>query len=183
MQKIFKQSGFTILETIISLGIVMIGMIGVASLSRQNISAQNSNRNFLLASVLAQEAVELVRNQRDTNQRNGWDWQTGDGIDPYTDILQDDGFGNDNYTIQYDGEIDPGVNLIDNAVLYITPGGYYVHDNGGGANTLTPFKRLITITDDDNPNFNFIEFNVLVKWSERGNNHNYQVDARLYDWW
>jgi Tfp pilus assembly protein PilV len=186
MHKIIKQSGFTILETIISLGIVMIGMIGVASLSRQNIVAQNSNRNFLLASVLAQEAVELVRNQRDTNQRNGWDWQIGDGVDSNTNIIQDN-----TYTIDYR---DSGFNSatinntadnidVDEAKLYIdSVDNFYVHDSGGG-NTETPFRRLVTITDDDDPNFNFIEFNVVVKWNERGSDHKYQVDARLYDWW
>jgi type II secretory pathway pseudopilin PulG len=178
MHKIIKQSGFTILETIISLGIVMIGMIGVASLSRQNISAQNSNRNFLLASVLAQEAVELVRNQRDTNQRNATDnWKTGDSAFSNSDIIQDG-----TYVIQYNGNIKDTDNIDDTeTVLYLDlVDNYYVHESGGG-NIETPFRRLIEVTEDVGGDF--ISLVVTVKWNERGSNHEYQVDARLYDWW
>lgn len=174
-----NQKGFTVLETIVALGIVMVGLLGVASLSRQNIAAQGSNKNFFLASVLAQEAVELVRNQRDNNWRAGAsDWQTGGNAGANTDILQD--LDNYNYGIQYDGDIRETINNIDDARLYLDSGGNYVYDSTG--NTETPFYRLVTI-DSANSDSDHIEFNVVVKWNEQSRSSEYRVDARLYNWW
>ncbi len=172
MYKIFKQSGLTILEVIVSLGIVMVGMLGVATLSQQNIVAQNINKSSLLSAVLAQEAVELIRNKRDTNQWNNWDWLTGDGSND-TDILQDG-----TYVIQYDGSIYDTDDIDDTETqLYITPAGYYVHESSG--NTATSFRRLVTIVD----NTDYIDVVVEVQWNERGRNHEYEINTRLYDWW
>lgn len=176
MNIVFKQSGLTMLEVIFSMGIVMVGMLGVVTLLQQNIVAQNINKNSLLSAALAQETVELLRNQRDTNQRNESDnWLTGDSAGTDSDILQDG-----TYVISYDGTIDDTVDDFshDGTILYLdSSDNYYIHESAG--NSLTPFRRLVTVVD----NTANIDITVEVRWSERGRDHDYKIDARLYDWW
>ena len=78
MKKGNKQSGFSILEIIVIVFIVSLGLLGILSLTTQNIRVQYINKNNLIASQLAQEGLELVRNIRDTNWTiEGSNWDTG----------------------------------------------------------------------------------------------------------
>ena len=61
-----NNKGFTILEAAIALGIVVMGLFGVVALLTQNLQTQSINRDSIVASLLAQEGLELVRNARDT---------------------------------------------------------------------------------------------------------------------
>src|SRR3989338_3959528 len=129
--KIIKNnSGISILEVIVAILIITIGMVGVLSLVIQNIQAQYINKNILIASGLAQEGLELVRNIRDLNWLtlgNAWNQSiVGDGT----------------YAVDYRGRIsiNAAVNLISDADarLYINDiNGLYTHTPTG--NTATNF--------------------------------------------
>jgi len=170
-----KHKGFTILEVTVALGILTMGLLGISSLIVQNLQAQNINQNYLIASMLAQEGAELVRNKRDYNWlKFTWDkWNTGD--DANYDILQAAGGGT--YILDYTGAINAGVNDISvaGARLWISPGGFYDHDNTG---LYTPFSRLVTVVD----NGDSIEVEVDIQWQEKGRTHNYKLDFELYNW-
>ncbi|MDO8667516.1 MAG: hypothetical protein Q7K35_00250 [bacterium] len=74
--KFYNNRGISIVEVIVATMIITMGMIGVSSLVIQNIQVQYINKNVLIASGLAQEGLELVRNTRDLNwltPSNGWD--------------------------------------------------------------------------------------------------------------
>src|SRR3989338_8844037 len=139
--KIIKNnSGISILEVIVATLIITIGMVGVLSLVIQNIQAQYINKNVLIASGLAQEGLELVRNVRDLNwlmPGNSWDQDIVGTPSDHT------------YTINYDGSINSAVNLISDAGarLYINNTSYlYTHASAGA--TATGFYRLITVIDN-----------------------------------
>jgi prepilin-type N-terminal cleavage/methylation domain-containing protein len=59
--------GFTLVETIVAIYVLLIGIVGAMSLAQQNISAIGISRDRLIATNLAQEGIELIRNKRDTN--------------------------------------------------------------------------------------------------------------------
>src|SRR3990172_140667 len=81
--------GFTIIEVIIAISLVNIGLLAISSLVIQNIQTQDINREYIIASMLAQEGLELARNIRDNNWRNDIDWKYGNGVNSATDIVQD----------------------------------------------------------------------------------------------
>jgi hypothetical protein len=126
----------------------------------KNIQLENMNKNGLIASQLAQEGLELVRNKRDSNWLTGADW--------FNDLIGDGTYGLDAFSniINYSS--------IDEAVLRINSEGVYNHSDGDD----TKFKRLITASN----NSDNISVSCLVQWSERGKDYQYQADTILYNW-
>ena len=168
------------MELMVVLTIIVFGLLGVSSLVIQNLQAQSVNKEYLIASMLAQEGLELVRNQRDNNWLDqADDWLLGEnGADSDTDLLRDG-----SYKIDYRGFAN-AVNTpdaIDTATnanrLYEDASGYYTTVNTGNA---TPYYRLIHITGSQGDDF--IGASSTVMWENRGNTRTYQVDAILYDW-
>jgi hypothetical protein len=162
------------------LSVISIGMLGIVSLVIQNMQAQNVNQSYLVASMLAQEGLELVRNIRDENWVQGRDWKLGGGAGSVTDIIQDGTlFVNGTYAIDKRGEIYDATDDVDlitdsGARLYLN-GGFYDHVDTGER---TPFSRLITVTDHGE----YVDVNALVEWFERGRKHDYEAATVLYNW-
>ncbi|MBA3047479.1 prepilin-type N-terminal cleavage/methylation domain-containing protein [Patescibacteria group bacterium] len=162
--QIYKCAGFSLLEVMIAVLIITMGMIGVLSLVLQNIQVQYINKNDLIASQLAQEGLELVRNIRDEN------WLDGNAYD--SGIV-----GDGTYTIDYTFAINDLINSIDDvgAKLNINGAGFYIH----GAGSATPFYRLITVDDSSAEH---LKVECKVRWSERSRTHDYTAATLLYDW-
>lgn len=167
-----NQSGFSILEVVLALGIISIGLLGVSSLVIQNLQVQNINRDYLIASMLAQEGLELVRNIRDEN------WLIGPVTVPWdTDITTNcDG----TFIVNYNGTVDCDPDDIDDPSpdetrLYLH-NGFYIHNSAG---TPTQFYRLISATKPDD---HIIEVSSTVRWRERGRTHDYVAETHLYNW-
>src|SRR3989338_4478804 len=59
--------GFTLLETIVAVSILVTAIVGPFSLASQSINAQGRAKNNLIAANLAQEGLELFRNYRANN--------------------------------------------------------------------------------------------------------------------
>lgn len=158
-----QRNGFSVLEVMIAVAIITMGMIGVLSLVLQNIQVQYVNKNNLIASQLAQEGLELVRNIRDEN------WLDGNAY--YLGIIEDG-----TYTIDYTFATNDLIDLIDDsgAKLNIDATGFYTH-NAGDA---TPFYRLVTVSD----NIDYLEVECKVRWYERNRVHDYIATTLLYDW-
>lgn len=173
-----NNSGFSILEVSIVLGVISIGLLGVFSLVMQNIQVQRTSKNMLVASMLAQEGLELTRNLRDTNwvlDSENWDENIYD---------------NEHFIIDYTGSmtsiIDSTPNdITDNigAKLYLTSQKFYTHDSGG--NTATQYYRLITvISGDKNGDGDIDNYQIKshVQWKEKQGLKNYIAITELYDW-
>jgi prepilin-type N-terminal cleavage/methylation domain-containing protein len=169
-----NKKGFSLLEVMLALGVITIGLTGVSSLVLQNIQVQEVNKNYLVASMLAQEGLELVRNVRDTNflkADSGYSWKNGIGPLGNTKDIVHGG----SYAIDYDLSIQNAASMdVDQTKLYINTG-KYTH-SGGNA---TPYRRLIKVID----NSDYVEVQANVQWSERGRKHNYLAVANLYNWW
>ncbi|MFH0923395.1 MAG: hypothetical protein V1825_01545 [Candidatus Falkowbacteria bacterium] len=158
-----QKNGFSVLEVLIAVLIITMGMIGVLSLVLQNIQVQHINKNNLIASQLAQEGIELVRNIRDTN------WLDGNAYDYGI-------AGDGTYTIDYTFTANDLINVINDsgAKLNINSAGFYTHSAGSA----TAFYRLITVSD----NTDYLEVECKVRWAERGRIHDYVATTLLYDW-
>jgi len=170
IEKLKVKKGFSMLEVIISLGIMTVGMMGVFSLIMQNHLIYNTNKNKFIAIALAQEGVELVRNYRDSNWLDEKLWDDN--------VKNDSTYIIDAYTI-----LDDSVDDISNAILYKDSENKYVHV--ATENTQTIFRRLIEVTEPNTgscPIGDCLKVRSWVRWGERGTDHDYDISVFLYKW-
>jgi len=60
-------SGFTLIETLVAIGVLLLSITGPLLLAKQGISTSVTVKNQLIASYLAQEGIEYIKNIRDQN--------------------------------------------------------------------------------------------------------------------
>jgi type II secretory pathway pseudopilin PulG len=170
-----SNGGFSIIEVVAAAGIIGFVMTGLVAITQTSIRAQTINKNALIASMLAQEGLELVRKIRDENWRNNRDWKTGAGAGSQSDILQDF-----DYTIEADGTIDDTADNVSDseAQLYSDANGYYTHASAG--NEPTGFYRIIEVSD--NGDYLSVVCRVLVIRGS-GIGYEYMASTLLFNWW
>ena len=81
-QHIHKESGFSLVETIIALGVLTVGALGMASVFAQGLQATATSPNELLATQKAAEAIETAR-----EAAGGQDVRIGGGATVIRDFL------------------------------------------------------------------------------------------------
>lgn len=62
-----KRRGFSLVEVLVSLMVLSLGLLGVSVLMVGNIKSANNAKDQVIASALAQEGIELVRNFKANN--------------------------------------------------------------------------------------------------------------------
>ncbi len=157
--------GFSILEVIIAIAIIMIGMTGVLSLVIQNGQVQTVNRDNLIASHLAQEGIELYRNLRDE------EWLVPGTWDPSSDVK---------IRLYFDGSVInvvTGLTGIDdnNAKLMIDGQGFYSH----AGTEYSGFRRIV---DVDIISAEETKVTSIVAWEIRGKEYQYSIDTIFFNW-
>lgn len=80
MKKNIKNSGFTLVETLVAIAIFTMSILALISILASGISNTNYAKEKMTASYLAQEGIEYMRNMRDTyvlynaaGAQAGWD--------------------------------------------------------------------------------------------------------------
>ncbi len=68
-----KKQGFTFIETLVAITVLLIAVVAPMSLSQEGIVAAKLAQDQIVAFYLAQEGVEVVRNMRDENRLSGDD--------------------------------------------------------------------------------------------------------------
>jgi len=76
-KNILKTRGFTLLETLVAISILIVAITATFSAAQSGLASAIEARDQVVAFYLAQEAVELVRNVRDENSLQGLPWLTG----------------------------------------------------------------------------------------------------------
>jgi len=170
--------GQTLIETIVAIGILTTGIIGGLSLAIFALGASDVAIKQIVATNLAREGIEIVRNMRDTNWLEGTLSDCSSGIghpnqDCYTSWA--DGFPGIPGKVIYRAVFNPGANTwsLDptgppNLKLYLQPDdGTYTHTGSGDA----PFRRQIDLSLDEDPPFSKDNPKLLVTsyvWWEQG---------------
>lgn len=153
INNLVRKRGFSIGEAILSVFILGITMLTILSLYSQGLHEFQDERDSIIASMLAQEGVEIARNIRDNN------WAKRDGITEITprafDLFDTDISTNSTkndcivsykpYSVNGDGEIiysNPAIDCNEsNYVLNINPNGFYTHESGSD----TKFRRRLLL--------------------------------------
>jgi len=170
------QRGFSILEVIITIFVIIVGIVGVYSLVPRIVAISFANKDKFIASQLAKEGMELTRNIRDSN----WLEQIGNPANLWDEGLVSDCGGVCNclsgcridYTML--GAPDPVLPVYSAAYLNIDGDGFYSYS---ASLTQTKFQRKITISKVLNQ---YLEVTVEVFWQP--DNSVFTVKERLYNW-
>lgn len=157
-----QRRGFTLMEVIVSLAIIITAIISIITLISFSISGIAANKSKIISFGLAQEGLEIVRNIRDnnwlSNKRLESNWR--------------DGLLAGNYIVQYNSA---SLVTFSSVPLKLNSNGFYQYSSG----TNTNFYRKIIISDVDANQFKTV---VEVTWQEKGRSQITKAESRLYNW-
>ena len=78
--KYSQYSAFSIIEVLIGIFVFSLGLVSIFAILASSLSINERNKNSIIASNLAREQIELLRNIRDTNYENVQVWNQKDPI-------------------------------------------------------------------------------------------------------
>jgi len=153
--------GFTLIETLVALVLITMAMGPVFILATSSVNVASRIEHNLIASNLAQEGIEVIRNIRDTN------W-TGEEV-----------FDNDLpvgvWRVQWDTG-GGGLMAVGSNPALKKNNGLYNYSTG----TDTVFRRTVTISK---PNSGELILISSVTWVERGSiDRTVNIESHLFDW-
>ena len=192
------QSGFTLLETVVALAVILAAVTGPVSLITRGLFTFSFSKNKIIASNLAQEGLEIVRLVRENNVAcdtvNGpavWQWNR----DPEGGMLTRARAGVDAASFT---TIRCGSATIATPRLSVSCSGPLLYETdpllenfgayGYRSGIATIFSRCVDITsppdspDGDIPASAQMDVIATVKWNERGAERSVVLRERLYDW-
>ncbi|MFA5021902.1 MAG: hypothetical protein WC508_02400 [Patescibacteria group bacterium] len=193
------QFGQSLLETIFAIGILLIVLAAILALVTSSVIGQKESESQIIANNLGREAIEAVRNIRDSNWLGNQQWDLG-LVDPvtasgYTAARADI---SDTGSWQLSFFSDQEINNKD--LLYVSPLGIYSHNPIGSEQSL--FSRHLTLesicqgkdlagnylaevikrTCDQTELKVGIKVKAIVQWQERGRLRQVVLDDLIYEW-
>lgn len=172
------RKGFTLLEVVVAIGILVIALGGAVSLIVLTRESEAVAKNNLTAAYLAREGMELVRNVRDDNYDNSASFHQDIATidDPYTYAFVIDAGGRTSISGVGSGKVNdaPVLNFVDQRYQYSSSPGFVA----------TPFRRLITTTYHaaSGGQSAYVDVKVEVSWSGDTKSRVYTLTSALYDW-
>ncbi len=151
-----KNKGFTLLEVLIAVFILAIGVGSAFASIGQTLVAGFLARDRFIASYLAQEGIEIVKNIRDSNWVAGISWNNR--------------LAPGEYGIDYKNNFAPSTTYLNREAT-----GFYSYSSG----TPTKFRRRIYLQQTDPAR---IKIEVVVEWQERGRTNNFRVVDIITNW-
>lgn len=153
--------GFTLVETVIAIGVAMFGLLSILSLNTSSLLVTEANEYQFLATQFAREGIETVRAIRDSNwlkyetdSTTAWNAGLVSGTD-YTAILQNPvtstylDFTTNSLSQTCTGASSSTYTCV--SIWYDTAQGYYYQTNStlfnpsGATVRATSFKRIIDL--------------------------------------
>lgn len=168
-----KPKGFTLLETIVALALIVTAAAGPFTLATRGVFAAKFARSKLVALNLAQEGMELVRQMRDNNVLGGHDWRGLSGSCPARCTRLADGFYQPDVFTAANGSAPP---IFSGAAMRFDEAtGLYGQSSGVG----TPFARVVGIST---PAADQMRVTSAVAWTESGIARQVRLEMVLYNW-
>lgn len=191
--------GFTLVETLVAVAILVAGIIGPLELISRSLHSAPFSKNNLIAYNLAQEGIELVRAIRDNNMLcdvNGggrtWNSDPGGGLlNGYFEFSTEypasfETISCSSYSFKTPRPIHRGLGTCNN-ILFIGGDGLYTYDPSG---TPSLFSRCVQVCspgggcgaslDPDIPNTDYMDIVSTIIWNEHGRDKSVILRDRLY---
>ncbi|MEK7127997.1 MAG: hypothetical protein AAB933_00330 [Patescibacteria group bacterium] len=166
------RSGFTLVETLIAVSIFTVSILALMSVLASGIANTNYAKRKMIASYLAQEGIEYVRNMRDTYVLYNDDWnkfsndlnQCNNGGD------QACGFGAVLYDIKR-------CNQLNDCKLYLENGNYSSTGSIDSGFVRKIWKEDIGSGQDDE-----VKIFSKVEWTQGSGNYEITFSENLFNW-
>jgi len=188
-----SSKGFTLIETIISITILAVAIIGPMTLSSQSIRASRDSRLHLEAVHLAEEGVEIIHNMRDNVSSNdttanrlvSTTWINASTC--ATGCVVDATSHNGGPTqIWSSGSLNPA-NTGTSVLCYDSNDGLYSPASGGGncsgtGVVVSPFRRIVTTAS---PSLHQMRITSVVSYTSTygGRMHYATATSDIYNWY
>ncbi|HEY0011193.1 MAG TPA: prepilin-type N-terminal cleavage/methylation domain-containing protein [Candidatus Paceibacterota bacterium] len=171
--------GFTLVETLVAITILVMAVVGPLYAVHRSVIASYTARDALIATALAQEGVEYIRSVRDTNYLSEQDWLTN--LSP---CVVNGSEGPSDYGCAVDPN--PTTPVIQACASQGGGGCAKLKLDGAsryriGAGTDTSFSRKVTITPVGSGGTE-VELTVTVSWSTLRIPYTVTVREHLYKW-
>lgn len=157
--------GFSLLETTIAVAILVSAVIGPMALSSQSIHSASVTRDTIMASNLAQEGVELVKNIRLNNRIRGRSWTQG-----LSSCLSTRGCFIDAKDLNV-----RGCSFVCNPLKFDSSLNLYNY-NSGQDTIFTRIISILNVTSDE------INVQSVVRWSDKFGNHFFTLSTTMFNW-
>ena len=159
------QNGFTLVETLVAITVLLLAISGPLTIATNGLSATHAAKDQLTANLLAQEGIELVRWQRDSNVLSSLNW-----LDSFNQCSTEDGCVVDSAERVFmtcSGECKP--------IKYSETVSLYVYDAGEDS-VFTRKVRYEPISG--------IEIRVIseVTWMRFSNTKTFVLEESLFNW-
>lgn len=169
-----EQFGQGLLETTVAIGVIVTGLLGGLSLIIASLAAGKQTADQIIASNLALEGLEVVRNIRDSNYLAGVAWDAGlAGPDTTAIAVFDE--PSSGWSLNF------GPNSLDDpAAQFFRDAGVYRQNIVAPPGQATNFSRLLTI----DPEGTIFRKNVIsqVRWLQKGVSRSVTAQTRIFDW-
>lgn len=177
--------GFTLIETLVAISIILTSIVGPLYTVQQSLNASRTAGEQLIASSLAQEAIEYVRYVRDSNYLT-----TINGGSSVNWLQGFDGSASSVNCFTNDCVVDPKERTVtlkpsdpNQGYLYLNTNRLYTQVSSSG--TKTPFKRTVRFTAVTNSNpaiTTEVLIETTVTWSTRGQTRTVVITEHLHNW-
>lgn len=169
-----NKKGFTIIETLVAIAIIMSAIAGPLTIAQRGLNAAVIARDQFIAQYLAQDAIEQFYYFRDLNIKNGQSWLASvptahSGCT--TSYCRIDSYSN---TFEAMPSSQSQIQL--QSLLYKTPTGFFTHQTSG--NTQTQFRRYVRLR---NISANEIALTATVFWQNGRVTNQVEVVKNVYN--
>ncbi|MFA5083927.1 MAG: hypothetical protein WC475_00875 [Candidatus Paceibacterota bacterium] len=153
------KKGQLLIESGVAISILVVGLLGIFGLLSRSLSLNNVVSSQYIASNLAAEGIEVVKNLIDGNVVQ---------LDPWNQ-----GINSGSYEVAYDSlALNPSQ---DRYLLLDSTGNIYNYQTGQP----TPFKRTIQII---NVGSDEIRVNSIVDWQIKGGSYSVNLEDHFFNW-
>lgn len=188
--KTLKYQGFTLLETLVAISILVTAIVGPLTLAAQTIRSQQVAKDNLIAANLAQEGIELIRNYRSNNvlrlRKELLDGGSGILADRWMEGMNEcfnvSGCGIDIWYVDNPALPSCSNVLLNNCALYFDSSlNLNVHAPCVGC-MQTEFRRVVRIQDIGAVSNQEVRVRVMVSWSGILGDRSLEATTHLLNW-
>ncbi len=181
LKKLHTQKGFTLVEMLVAIFMFSVALSSLMLVTSKGLKAARQAQAQVRADYLALEALEVVRNIRDSAFIAGYGENEWTGVFNGLDVFSEDGCFTDGGSCNFYFEGDRMIlqTCDDGCPVYYneTSNSYYQPKEGEGhSGTITPFTRTITFSSPGGPYEAFVT--VTVAWN--GGEVVYTQDLQLW---